>query len=57
MLVVALPLHAVMESYNDTNTAKKKKGNVQRRGLCGDVFLVGTPAGARAIGVRRVSSS
>jgi hypothetical protein len=45
--VVALPLRAVMESYNDTNTGKQKAGAVERRGLCGDVWLVGEPAGAR----------
>ncbi len=47
LLVVAMPLKAVMESYNDTNTAKQKKGSVERRGLCGDVWLIGEPAGAR----------
>lgn len=56
MMVVALPLHAVMESYNDTNTAKKKKGDVQRRGLCGDVWLIGEPASAR-IGDIRIDTS
>ncbi|HWI59969.1 MAG TPA: hypothetical protein VNZ22_22260, partial [Bacillota bacterium] len=45
--VVAMPLKAVMESYNDTNTAKQRKGRVERRGLCGDVWLVSEPAGAR----------
>lgn len=52
LLVVAMPLNAVMESYNDTNTARKKKGTVQRRGLCGDVRLVGEPAQARLSDVR-----
>ena len=45
--VTALPLKAVMESYNDTNTAKQKKGSVERRGLCGDLWLIGEPAGPR----------
>jgi len=45
--VVALPLKAVLESYNDTNAARQKKGSVERRGLCGDLWLVGEPAGAR----------
>ena len=52
LLVVAMPLKAVMESYNDTNTGKQKKGAVERRGLCGDVWLVGEPAEARLSDVR-----
>jgi beta-galactosidase len=47
LLVVALPLKAVMLSYTDTASARQVKGTVPRRGLCGDVYLVGTPAGAR----------
>jgi len=47
MLVVAMPLGGVMLSYNDTNSARKVKGSVARRGLCGDVYLVATPTGAR----------
>jgi len=45
--VIAMPLKAVMLSYGDTNAAKEVKGSVARRGLCGDVTLVGTPLGAR----------
>ncbi len=52
LLVVAMPLKAVMESFNDTNTARQRKGSVERRGLCGDVWLIGEPAGARLSGVR-----
>ena len=52
LLVVAMPLKAVMESYNDTNTARQRKGSVERRGLCGDVWLIGEPAGARLSDVR-----
>jgi beta-galactosidase len=52
MLVVAMPLKAVMESYNDTNTAKKQKGTVERRGLCGDIWLIGEPTQARLSDVR-----
>ena len=36
-----------MLSYNDSNSAREVKGSVARRRLCGDVFLVGTPMGAR----------
>ena len=43
LLVVAMPLKAVLLSYTDTNSAREVKGTVERRGLCGDVYLVGTP--------------
>jgi beta-galactosidase len=43
LLVVALPLKGVLLSYTDTNAAREVKGAVERRGLCGDVFLSGTP--------------
>src|SRR5438876_8449936 len=47
LLVLALPLKGVMLSYADTASAKEVKGAVARRGLCGDVYLVGTPSAAR----------
>ncbi|MBL7185254.1 MAG: hypothetical protein ISS70_02935 [Phycisphaerae bacterium] len=52
MLVVSLPLKGVMLSYSDTASVKTMRGSVARRGLCGDVFLAGTPAGARLTHVR-----
>ena len=52
LLVVAMPLKGVMLSYNDTASARKVKGRVARRGLCGDVFLVGRPAGPRIADVK-----
>jgi hypothetical protein len=52
ILVHALPLRAVMMSYNDTDAAKEVRGEVRLRGLCGDVHLVGTSQGARIKGVR-----
>ncbi|MGA3179179.1 MAG: hypothetical protein ABSF38_02420 [Verrucomicrobiota bacterium] len=52
LLVVAMPLKAVMESYSDTNTGKEKRGAVERRGLCGDVWLISEPAGARLSDVK-----
>ena len=52
MFVVAMPLKGVMLSYNDTNAARQVKGSVARRGLCGDVYLVGTPMGARIADVK-----
>lgn len=54
--VIAMPLQAVMQSYQDTNAAREVKGSVARRGLCGDVYLVATPAGAR-LGDTKVNTS
>jgi hypothetical protein len=47
LLVLAMPLKAVMQSYADTAAAKEIKGKVDRRGLCGDVYVVSTPSAAR----------
>ncbi len=47
ILVVALPLKGVLLSYVDSASAREVKGSVARRGLCGDVSLVGTPRAAR----------
>jgi hypothetical protein len=52
LLVVALPLKGVMLSYTDSASAREVAGSVARRGLCGDVFLVMTPPGARIDDVR-----
>jgi hypothetical protein len=52
VLVLALPLRGVLLSYTDTNSARRVKGAVERRGLCGDVYLVGTPATARVTDVK-----
>jgi hypothetical protein len=41
-LVEAVPLKGVLLSYNDTNSAREVAGTVERRGLCGDVFLTST---------------
>jgi beta-galactosidase len=50
--VVAMPLKGVMLSYNDTASARKVKGSVARRGLCGDVYLAGSPQGPRIADVK-----
>ncbi|NIP28837.1 MAG: hypothetical protein GWN67_19570, partial [Phycisphaerae bacterium] len=42
----------VMLSYSDTNAARKITGSVARRGLCGDVFIVGKPVGASTTDVK-----
>ena len=52
LLVVALPLKGVLLSYTDSNAAREVKGRVERRGLCGDIYLTGTPAGARVADVK-----
>jgi beta-galactosidase len=50
--VVSLPLKAVLLSYSDSASAKEVKGSVTRRGLCGDVFLIGEPAGPQLVEVK-----
>jgi len=52
LLVVALPLKGVMLSYTDSASAREVKGSVARRGLCGDVYLVSTPAGPHLADLR-----
>ncbi len=42
--------------FNDTNASRGGEGKVERRGLCGDVYLAGTPAQAR-IGDVKVGTS
>jgi beta-galactosidase len=50
--VVAMPLREALLSFKDTIASGTVKGTVARRGLCGDVFLVGTPSGARIADVK-----
>ena len=45
-----------MLMFNDTNAAQAGAGRVERRGLCGDVYLVGAPAGA-CVGEVKVDTS
>ena len=52
LFVVAMPLKGLMLSYTDTASAREVKGSVPRRGLCGDVYLVGTPGGPRLADVK-----
>ncbi len=54
--VVARPLREVMLMFNDTNAARGGTARVERRGLCGDAWLVGSPAKAR-IGNVKVDTS
>jgi len=50
--VAAVPLAGVLLSYSDSNSARQVRGRVERRGLCGDVYLVGEPAGERITDVK-----
>ena len=52
IFVEALPLKETVLAFNDTNMPQEIKGSVKYRGLCGDVFLVGTPAHARVTNVK-----
>ncbi len=52
LLVMALPLKGVTLSYTDSAAAREVKGSVERRGLCGDVYLVSTPQATRLQGVQ-----
>src|SRR3954464_1219861 len=52
MLVVAMPLKAVLQSYTDSASARTVKGSVARRGTCGDVFLTAMTRGPRITDVR-----
>jgi hypothetical protein len=50
--VLAMPLKGILLSYSDTNSAREIKGSVERRGLCGDVYLASRPAAARIADVK-----
>lgn len=52
LLVQALPLKDVLFAHTDTFGVRAVPGSVARRGLCGDVFLTGEPAGPRVADVR-----
>ncbi|MCK4374368.1 MAG: hypothetical protein KAX19_03530, partial [Candidatus Brocadiae bacterium] len=56
LCVEALPLADVVAVFSDTGAPRQGRGRVARRGLCGDAFLVSTPAGPR-IGHVKVSTS
>ncbi len=52
VLVTAMPLKAVLFSHADSTGTRMVEGKVARRGLCGDVYLIGEPAGSRIEEVR-----
>lgn len=41
--VTALPLQDVVAIFSDSNASRQGKGTIDRRGLCGNVFLCSTP--------------
>lgn len=50
--VEALPLNDIVAIFADSNAPRSGKGQVLRRGLCGDVFLNSQPLDARISGVQ-----
>jgi len=47
LYVTALPLGSVLLAYNDTDAPPREIRSIGNRGLCGDVYLIGSPAGPR----------
>ena len=54
--VTALPLADVIAIFGDTNAPRSGQASVNRRGLCGDLFLVYQPSGAHISDVRMETS-
>jgi hypothetical protein len=56
LCVKAVPLASVVQAFTDTSAPKNVRGWVELKGLCGDVFLLGTAKAARVEDVK-VSTS
>ena len=56
MEVSAIPLADVIAIFGDTNAPRQGNATVARRGLCGDVFLVSEPIGAKIKDVKAETS-
>ena len=54
--VDALPLSALTMSSNDSNAPRQVAARVERRGLCGNLHLSGTPVGPRIADVKVATS-
>jgi hypothetical protein len=54
--VDALPLSALTMASNDSNAPRQVAARVERRGLCGDLYLTSTPGGSRIADVRVATS-
>ncbi len=52
LYVVAMPLRAEIVSYAAADWSTRRRATVVHRGLCGDIFLVGTPPQARVSDVK-----
>ena len=52
LYVEALPMSDVIAIFGDTNAPRQGTATVNRRGLCGDVFLISEPKGARIADVK-----
>ncbi|HLX65176.1 MAG TPA: glycoside hydrolase family 2 TIM barrel-domain containing protein [Planctomycetota bacterium] len=52
VMTEALPLKATMLAFTDTHGGNEVKGEVRFKGLCGDVYLLGTPAQARVTHIK-----
>ncbi len=52
LYIVAMPLNAEIVSYADAGGGRTARSRVARRGLCGDVFLVSTPADSHIADVK-----
>ncbi|MCL2711109.1 MAG: hypothetical protein FWE95_09540, partial [Planctomycetaceae bacterium] len=50
--VTALPLAEVIAHFGDTNAPRQTEATVNRKGLCGDVWLLSEPNGARITDVK-----
>lgn len=56
MKVTALPLSDVVAVYSDSNAPRQGRGEVERRGLCGDVYLRSIPLKASIKDVKIITS-
>ncbi|MEO2004607.1 MAG: sugar-binding domain-containing protein, partial [Candidatus Poribacteria bacterium] len=56
LFVAAMPLHAEIASYSNSSEERRIRGTVALRGLCGDVWLVSSPASTRISGVAVTTS-
>ncbi len=50
--VLAVPLSKTLTSFIDSAVARQVRGSVERKGLCGDVYLLSTPSGPRLTDIR-----
>lgn len=56
LFVAAMPLHTEIAAYSNSSEERRIRGTVALRGLCGDVWLVSSPASTRISGVAVTTS-